>query len=132
MKNQVYTREVLETKVNAEIQRVIDEVSNEYHQFKEKMLNSTPEEVFNNSYKINAYNDFDMYFEDDGFENMINYYIENENDIKLLNIYNGLIGMNYEILYNLYEFLFNYEGMSTTTWENIDDIIKDCYFVDID
>lgn len=131
MKNTVYTREVLEEKINIEVQRIIDDIVNEYHQFKENMLNSTTKDVFDKAFQINAYNDFDMYFEDDGFENMIVYYIENESDKILINIYNGLIGMNNNILYNLYEFIFNYESMSTTTWEDIDTIIKDCYFIDV-
>ena len=38
MKNQIYTREVLEEKINVEVQRIIDDVINEYHQFKENML----------------------------------------------------------------------------------------------
>lgn len=131
MKNTVYTREVLEEKINAEVKRIINEVSNEYLQFKENMLNSTTKDVFDKAFQINAYDDFDMYFEDDGFENMIDYYIENESDEILINLYNSLLGMKNNILYDLYEFIFNYESMSTTTWEDIDIIIKDCYFVDV-
>lgn len=131
MKNQIYTREGLEEKINVEVQRIIDDVVNEYHKFKENMLISTTEDVFNNSYKINVYNDYDMYFENDGFVDMISYYIENESDAILINLYNSLLGMENNILYTLYEFLFNYDSMSTTKWENINEIIKDCYFIGV-
>ena len=131
MKNQIFTREVLEEKTNVEVQRIIDDVVNEYHKFKENMLSSTTEDVFNNSYKINVYNDYDMYFENDGFVDMISYYIENESDAILINLYNSLLGMENNILYTLYEFLFNYDSMSTTKWENINEIIKDCYFIGV-
>lgn len=131
MKKQVYTREVLEEKINKEAQRIIDIVVEEYHQFKEKLLRASTQNVFDKAFQINAYNDFDMYFENDGFTNMITYYIENESDVILINLYNSLLGMNNNILCNLYEFLFNYESLSTATWEDIDNIIRDCYFVDV-
>ena len=131
MKNQIYTREILEEKIYKETQRIVNEVVDEYHYFKENMLKSTTKNVFDNAFQINVYNDYDMYFENNGFMNMINYYIGNKSSSMLINLYNGLLGMNNNILYNLYEFLSNYEVMSTTTWEDIDNIIKDCYFVDI-
>ena len=131
MKNQIYTREVLEEKINVEVQRIIDDVVNEYHQFKENMLNSTTKDVFDKAFQINVYNDYDMYFENDGFVDMISYYIENKSDAILINLYNSLLGMENNILYTLYEFLFNYDSMYTTTWENINEIIKDCYFIDV-
>lgn len=131
MKNQIYPREVLEEKINVEVQRIIDDVSNEYHQFKENMLNSTTKDVFDKAFQINVYNDYDMYFENDGFVDMISYYIENKSDAILINLYNSLLGMENNILYTLYEFLFNYDSMYTTTWENINEIIKDCYFIDV-
>lgn len=131
MKNQIYPREVLEEKINVEVQRIIDDVANEYHQFKENMLNSTTKDVFDKAFQINVYNDYDMYFENDGFVDMISYYIENESDAILINLYNSLLGMENNILYTLYEFLFNYDSMYTTTWENINEIIKDCYFIDV-
>lgn len=131
MKKLIYTREALEEKINIEVQRIIDDVANEYHQFKENMLNSTTKDVFDKAFQINVYNDYDMYFENDGFSDRISYYIENESDEILINLYNSLLGMENNILYTLYEFLYNYEVISTTTWENIDDIIKDCYFVDV-
>jgi len=131
MENTIYTREVLEEKINKEAKRIAENVAEEYHQFKEKMLRSTTKDVFDKAFQINVYNDFDMYFENDGFTNMITYYIENEADSILINLYNSLLGINNNILYNLYEFIFNYESTSTTTWEDIDNIIRDCYFVDI-
>ena len=131
MKNQIYTREVLEEKINVEVQRIIDDVANEYHQFKENMLNSTTKDVFDKAFQINVYNDYDMYFENDGFVGMISYYIENESDAILINLYNSLLGMKNNILYTLYEYLFNYDSMYTTTWENIYEIIKDCYFIGV-
>ena len=131
MKNQIFTREVLEEKIDVEVKRIINDVSNEYHQFKENMLNSTTKDVFDKAFQINVYNDYDMYFENDGFVDMIAYYIENESDAILINLYNSLLGMENNILYTLYEFLFNYDSMYTTTWENINEIIKDCYFIGV-
>lgn len=131
MKNQIFTREVLEEKIDVEVKRIIDDVANEYHQFKENMLNSTTKDVFDKAFQINVYNDYDMYFENDGFVDMISYYIENESDAILINLYNSLLGMENNILYTLYEFLFNYDSMYTTKWENINEIIKDCYFIDV-
>ena len=131
MKNQIYPREVLEEKINVEVQRIIDDVANEYHQFKENMLNSTTKDVFDKAFQINVYNDYDMYIENDGFVDMISYYIENKSDAILINLYNSLLGMENNILYTLYDFLFNYDSMYTTTWENINEIIKDCYFIDV-
>ena len=131
MKNQIFTREVLEEKRDVEVKRIIDDVSNEYHQFKENMLNSTTKDVFDKAFQINVYNDYDMYFENDGFVDMISYYIENESDAIVINLYNSLLGMENNILYTLYEFLFNYDSMSTTKWENINEIIKDCYFIGV-
>lgn len=131
MKNQIFTREVLEEKIDVEVKRIIDDVVNEYHQFKENMLNSTTKDVFDKAFQINVYNDYDMYFENDGFVDMISYYIENKSDAILINLYNSLLGMENNILYTLYEFLFNYDSMSTTTWENINEIIKDCYFIGV-
>ena len=131
MKNQIFTRKVLEEKINVEIQRIIDDVVNEYHQFKENMLNSTTKDVFDKAFQINVYNDYDMYFENDGFLDMIYYYIENESDAILINLYNSLLGMENNILYTLYEFLFNYDSMYTTKWENINEIIKCCYFIGV-
>lgn len=131
MKNQIFTREVLEEKIDVEVKRIIDDVANEYHQFKENMLNSTTKDVFDKAFQINVYNDYDMYFENDGFVDMISYYIENESDAILINLYNSLLGMENNILYTLYEFLFNYDSMSTTKWENINEIIKDCYFIGV-
>ena len=131
MKNQIFTREVLEEKIDVEVKRIIDDVSNEYHQFKENMLNSTIKDVFDKAFQINAYNDYDMYFENDGFVDMISYYIENESDEILINLYNSLLGMENNILYTLYEFLFNYDSMYTTKWENINEIIKYCYFIGV-
>ena len=131
MKNQIFTREVLEEKIDVEVKRIIDDVSNEYHQFKENMLNSTTKDVFDKAFQINVYNDYDMYFENDGFVDMISYYIENESDEILINLYNSLLGMENNILYTLYEFLFNYDSMYTTKWENINEIIKYCYFISV-
>ena len=131
MKNQIFTREVLEEKIDVEVKRIIDDVVNEYHQFKENMLNSTTKDVFDKAFQINVYNDYDMYFENDGFVDIISYYIENKSDAILINLYNSLLGMENNILYTLYEFLFNYDSMSTTTWENINEIIKDCYFIGV-
>ena len=131
MKNQIFTREVLEEKIDVEVKRIIDDVSNEYHQFKENMLNSTTKDVFDKAFQINVYNDYDMYFENDGFVDMISYYIENESDEILINLYNSLLGMENNILYTLYEFLFNYDSMYTTKWENINEIIKYCYFIGV-
>lgn len=131
MKNQIFTREVLEEKIDVEVKRIIDDVSNEYHQFKENMLNSTTKDVFDKAFQINVYNDYDMYFENDGFVDMISYYIENESDAILINLYNSLLGMENNILYTLYEFLFNYDSMYTTKWENINEIIKYCYFIGV-
>ena len=131
MKNQIFTREVLEEKIDIEVKRIIDDVSNEYHQFKENMLNSTTKDVFDKAFQINVYNDYDMYFENDGFLDMIYYYIENESDEILINLYNSLLGMENNILYTLYEFLFNYDSMYTTKWENINEIIKYCYFIGV-
>ena len=131
MKNQIFTREVLEEKIDVEVKRIIDDVVNEYHQFKENMLNSTTKDVFDKAFQINVYNDYDIYFENDGFVDMISYYIENKSDAILINLYNSLLGMENNILYTLYEFLFNYDSMSTTTWENINEIIKDCYFIGV-
>ena len=31
MKNQIFTREVLEEKIEVEVKRIIDDVANEYH-----------------------------------------------------------------------------------------------------
>ena len=107
MKNQIFTREVLEEKIDVEVKRIIDDVVNEYHQFKENMLNSTTKDVFDKAFQINVYNDYDMYFENDGFVDMISYYIENKSDAILINLYNSLLGMENNILYTLYEFLFN-------------------------
>lgn len=131
MKNQIFTREVLEEKIDVEVKRIIDDVANEYHQFKENMLNSTTKDVFDKAFQINVYNDYDMYFENDGFVDMISYYNENKSDAILINLYNSLLGMENNILYTLYEFLFNYDSMSTTKWENINEIIKDCYFISV-
>lgn len=131
MKNQIFTREVLEEKIDVEVKRIIDDVANEYHQFKENMLNSTTKDVFDKAFQINVYNDYDMYFENDGFVDMISYYIENESDAILINLYNSLLGMENNILYTLYEFLFNYDSMYTTKWENINEIIKYCYFIGV-
>lgn len=131
MKNQIFTREVLEEKIDVEVKRIIDDVANEYHQFKENMLNSTTKDVFDKAFQINVYNDYDMYFENDGFVDMISYYNENKSDAILINLYNSLLGMENNILYTLYEFLFNYDSMYTTEWENINEIIKDCYFIDV-
>ena len=131
MKNQIFTREVLEEKIEVEVKRIINDVVNEYHQFKENMLNSTTKDVFDKAFQINVYNDYDMYFENDGFVDMISYYIENESDEILINLYNSLLGMENNILYTLYEFLFNYDSMYTTKWENINEIIKYCYFISV-
>lgn len=131
MKNQIFTREVLEEKIEVEVKRIINDVVNEYHQFKENMLNSTTKDVFDKAFQINVYNDYDMYFENDGFVDMISYYIENESDEILINLYNSLLGMENNILYTLYEFLFNYDSMYTTKWENINEIIKYCYFIGV-
>ena len=121
----------MEEKIDVKVKRIIDDVSNEYHQFKENMLNSTTKDVFDKAFQINVYNDYDMYFENDGFVDMISYYIENESDAILINLYNSLLGMENNILYTLYEFLFNYDSMYTTKWENINEIIKYCYFIGV-
>ena len=73
MKNQIFTREVLEEKIEVEVKRIINDVVNEYHQFKENMLNSTTKDVFDKAFQINVYNDYDMYFEMEKDRNPISF-----------------------------------------------------------
>lgn len=115
--------------INSEVARIVNEVKKEYEKFKEHYLSLTSLEVFKSAFKINAITDFFLFFENDGFGNMIsnNISLYENNKKELKHIYKNLTNMN-NILKTLYCTMINTDELYSNTWENIEEIIVQTYF----
>lgn len=116
--------------INSEIARITNEVSKEYEQFKNYCLSLTSIEVFEKAFKISSFTDFLLFFENDGFGNMIanNISLYGNNENELNQIFINLTKINQNILNPLYDTMINTNELYSNSWEDIETIITNTYF----
>lgn len=110
---------------------IIKKISKEYENFKKNMCSKTPKEIFESAYRISGYTNLFDYFDNGGFTDFINNYIDyKENEsfvIEKLKIFSQK-----QMLFELYESHFHYETLYLNLCDDIDALIKYVVFDDRD
>ena len=85
---------------------LIDEISKEWNDFREQMLQKSKKEIFDEFYKISAYNEFTDYFFNDGI-NLNHKGLPKKNILS--DVYNQFMDTSYDLTYEeIYYFMEDY------------------------